>query len=69
MIRAGRYQVGRISTECAVPYPPLVAYQGGLEGKWLWLLVVLVSGLRVVDLPDFSAMIRAARRELLHIRR
>ena len=65
MIRARSDKIRRVGAKRTVPYPPLVAREGGLEREWLWLRVDL--GRLDVHLPDLGRVICAACCELLHI--
>lgn len=69
MVRARRDQVRRVSTECAIPYPALVAYQRSLEGKRFGFFGEF--GLRggIVDFPDLGAVICATGCEFLDVGR
>jgi hypothetical protein len=66
VIRASSYQVRRVGTESAVPYPALVTGEGGLQGIRLGFLVR--SGFDVLNFPNLGCVVCAAGRELLDIR-
>lgn len=65
VVGAGRDEVSRVGAEGAVPDPPLVTRQGGLEGEGLGLLVM--GRLEILHLPDARGVVGAAGRELLHV--
>lgn len=70
VVGAGRHQVGRVGAEGAVPDPPLVAGQGGLEGEGAReAALVRAGGLVDVDLPDLGGVVGGAGRQLLDIGR
>lgn len=66
MIRARRYEIGRVCAKGTVPDPALVAGQGGLEREGLGLVVG--PGRAVLDLPNLGSVVGAAGGELLDIR-
>lgn len=67
VIRAGRNKIGRVCTECAVPYPALVAGERSLERERLGL--VLGQGCRIAYFPNLGRVVGAAGGELLDIGR
>lgn len=74
MIRARRNQVGRISTECAIPDPALVARQGTLELERLLGLFLVgdLAGLgeerlEILDFPYLGGAVGAAGGQVLDV--
>lgn len=61
MIAAGGHQVGRVSTERAVPNPALVASKRALQLEWNWAGRLATRSrdhlVKILNLPDLRSVV------------
>jgi hypothetical protein len=73
VIRTSGNQVGRVSTESTIPYPPLMLGQSALELERTGFKSSFAGGrnhgVKILDLPDLGGVVGGAGREMLDIRR